>query len=123
MTAASGASVRRYEERLIAAGEPFYDLTLYVSGASDLAARAIVNARHLCEGHLAGHSRLSVVDVQDDIAAVHASGILATPTLVKNLPLPSRKVVGDLSHTARVILGLDLPFTSSSPADDAPLGA
>lgn len=110
MTEGPDASLRRYEEQVAAAGETFFDFTLFVSGASDLAARAIANARRFCDGHLVGHYRLSVVDVHDDIPAMRAAEILATPTLVKNLPLPVRKVVGDLSHAGRVLHGLDLPI-------------
>jgi len=113
MTERPDASLRRYEEQVVAAGEAFFDLTLFVSGASDLAARAIANARTFCDGHLVGHYRLSVVDVHDDIPAMRAAEVLATPTLVKNLPLPVRKVVGDLSQASRVLHGLDLPIGSA----------
>lgn len=89
--------------------ESAYDLTLFVSGASDLAARAVTNARRLCETHLTGRYRLTVVDVYEDVAALLASDVLATPTLVKNRPLPVRRIVGDLSHLDRVLLALDLP--------------
>ena len=85
------------------------ELTLYVSGASDLSVRAIANARALADIHLAGGYNLSVVDVHDGAASVASSGILVTPTLVKAWPLPVRRFVGDLSHTDRVLLALDLP--------------
>ena len=74
-----------------------YEFTLYVSGASDLSARAIADARQLCEVHLFGRYHLSVVDVYEDPAAVRASGVLATPTLVKNRPLPVGELVGELT--------------------------
>jgi diguanylate cyclase (GGDEF)-like protein/PAS domain S-box-containing protein len=75
-----------------------YDLTLYVSGASDLSARAIADARQLCDTHLAGRYHLGVIDVNEDPAGVRAGGVLATPTLVRNQPLPVRELVGDLSR-------------------------
>jgi circadian clock protein KaiB len=87
-----------------------YELTLFVSGASDLSARAIGNARQLCDIHLAGRYSLSVVDVHENPAALRTNGALATPTLVRNRPLPVRKVVGDLSHTDKVLLALELPL-------------
>jgi diguanylate cyclase (GGDEF)-like protein len=99
VTALREATIERFLGKHDAAGETF-DLTLYVSGASDLSARAIADARRLCDVHLAGHYHLSVIDVYEDPAAVRASGVLATPTLVKNRPLPVRELVGDLSHAA-----------------------
>jgi circadian clock protein KaiB len=95
--------------------EPRYELTLFVSGASDLSARAIANARELCDVHLEGRYELSVVDVHEDAAAARNSDVIAAPTLVKNLPLPVRKLVGDLSQTAKVLTALDLPAASDAP--------
>jgi circadian clock protein KaiB len=92
-----------------------YDLTLFVSGASDLSARAIANTRQLCDIHLDGWYHLSVVDVHEDPAAVARSQVVATPTLVKNLPLPMRKFVGDLSSTDRVLVALELPVAKDVP--------
>jgi circadian clock protein KaiB len=123
MTASADSTLSQLEERLATRTETFYDLTLFVSGASDLAGRAIANARHLCETHLCGHYRLSVVDVHEDMAAMLADQVLATPTLMRNLPLPVRKVVGDLSRVAKVIQGLDLPDArpATAPAPAVPL--
>jgi diguanylate cyclase (GGDEF)-like protein len=98
----------RLEDRLVGP-TAFYELTLFVSGASDLAARAIANARHLCDAHLAGQHRLRVVDVHDDVAAAIGADVLATPTLVKDRPLPRRTIVGDLSTTDVVLHALGLP--------------
>jgi circadian clock protein KaiB len=89
--------------------EVFYELTLYVSGASALAARAIANARRLCEAYCNGSYHLSVVDIHEDQRGLLAHDLLATPTLVKSLPEPVRRVVGDLSHTENVAMTLDLP--------------
>jgi circadian clock protein KaiB len=91
------------------AAEPVYDLTLYVSGASALAARAIANATRLCELHCNGHYHLSVVDIHEDPSGLLANNLLATPTLVKNQPAPVRRVVGDLSQIDKVVATLDLP--------------
>jgi circadian clock protein KaiB len=89
-----------------------YDLTLFVSGASDLSARAIADARYLCDVHLRGRSRLSVIDVRDDPAAVLRDRVLAAPTLLRRLPLPVHKLVGDLSDTDKVLQALGIPATA-----------
>jgi circadian clock protein KaiB len=89
-------------------GEGRYELTLFVSGASDLSARAIANARELCDTRLEGRYELSVVDVHENAAAALNSDVIAAPTLVRNWPLPVRKLVGDLSRTDKVLIALDL---------------
>jgi circadian clock protein KaiB len=92
------------------AGEAEYDLTLYVSGASDHSARAVVNVRDLCETHLAGRYRLDVVDVHEGASVVLVGGFLPVPALVRNRPLPVRRIIGDLAATEKVLRALDLPL-------------
>jgi circadian clock protein KaiB len=94
---------------------PRYDLTLFVSGASDLSARAVANATALCSAHLPDRHRLTVVDVHESPEAAVSSQVLATPTLVRNRPLPVRKVVGDLSNTVKVLTALKLPVAQDAP--------
>jgi circadian clock protein KaiB len=84
------------------------ELTLFVSGASDLSARAIADATELCDVRLRGRYRLSVVDVHEDPAATLSSGVHAAPTLVRPSPLPMRRCVGDLSDADAVLLRLGL---------------
>ena len=93
-------------------------LTLYVSGASELSARAIANATALCDVHLEGQYHLVVVDVHEDPAAVLSGQVIGAPTLVRNLPLPERQLVGDLSDTSKVLQVLELPAAgaTSGPA-------
>ncbi|MEA2486134.1 MAG: circadian clock protein KaiB [Actinomycetota bacterium] len=91
-----------------------YDLTLFVSGASDLSARAVANARELCETHFAGRYHLDVVDIHVDPPAA-SSRLLATPTLVRNLPLPVCQIVGDLSDSDKVLLALEAPAVNPVP--------
>jgi circadian clock protein KaiB len=86
-----------------------YDLTLFVSGASELSSRAIAHATGVCELHMSGDYQLAVVDVYDDLGPGAASDVLAVPTLVKNRPLPARRIVGDLSNTGKVVRALELP--------------
>lgn len=93
-----------------------FDLTLFVSGASELSARAIADTRRLCEEHLDGRYHLSVVDVHENTAAALASGVLAAPTLIKNLPAPARRLVGDLSDTRNVLRALALPVAQDARA-------
>jgi circadian clock protein KaiB len=92
-----------------------YELTLYVSGASEISARAIADARRLCDVHLCGTCRLSVVDITVDPTAVFRDRVLAVPTLVKNRPPPGRKFIGDLSDTRRVLRGLEISVAESAP--------
>jgi circadian clock protein KaiB len=94
---------------------PGVELTLFVSGASDLSARAIENARQLCDLHVYG-SRLEVVDLNEDPAAAFSSGVLAAPTLVRNRPLPLRRHVGDLSDVGKVLRALGLPDANDASA-------
>lgn len=94
--------------------ESSYDLTLFVSGASGLSAIAISHARTLCEVHLQGRYQLEVVDVNEDPRAV-SGRLLATPTLRRNRPLPTRQVVGDLADTRKVLAALEL--TGSDPPE------
>jgi circadian clock protein KaiB len=109
MSTPHAATRTRLVDERDATDTPWYELTLFVSGASDLSARAIANTRRLCDSHLAGRHQLLVVDVHEDLAAVLENQVVAAPTLIKTLPLPVRKLVGDLSQTDRVLEALDLP--------------
>ncbi len=103
------ATLKRFQAALAVTEVVGYELTLYVSGASDLSSRAIANARKLCDRHLAGRYQLSVVDLHDDPAAGVDARVLAAPTLVRNRPLPVRMIIGDLSRASRVLHVLQLP--------------
>ena len=113
------STTEQFERALTALASAGYDLTLFVSGASPLSARAVENARVICDAHLAGRYTLTVVDVRNEPGEVISSGVLAVPTLVRVAPLPRRIVVGDLSDTARVLHALDLPALDL-PALDLP---
>jgi circadian clock protein KaiB len=89
-------------------------LTLYVDGACGGSIHAIETVRRVCDEQLSGRVDLEVVDVRTKPALVARNQIVAAPTLVRNLPLPPRRIVGDLSDTAWMRLGLDL-----TPADVA----
>lgn len=85
-----------------------YVLRLYVTGSTPRSTRAIQNIRALCEEHLRGRYDLEVVDIYQQPVLARGEQIIAAPTLIKKLPEPLRKVVGDLSNTDRVLVGLDL---------------
>jgi len=85
-----------------------YLLRLYVAGTTPRSNRAIVNIRRICEEHLKGRYELEVVDVVKNPRLAAGEQIIAAPTLVKKLPLPLRRFIGDLSETERILLGLDL---------------
>ena len=85
-----------------------YRLRLFVTGATPRSSRAIQNIRAICEDKLQGRYDLEVVDIYQHPEHVKAEQIVVTPTLVKQTPLPTRKLIGDLSDTARVLIGLDI---------------
>ncbi len=85
-----------------------YLLRLYVTGMTPKSIRAIANIRKICEEHLQGRYRLEVVDLYQQPQLAQGEQIIAAPTLIKELPLPLRRIIGDLSNTERVLVGLDL---------------
>lgn len=85
-----------------------YVLRLYVTGTTPHSARAITNIRKICEEHLQGRYELEVVDISENPALAEGEQIIAAPTLIKKLPLPLRRFIGDMSNTERILLGLDL---------------
>ena len=85
-----------------------YILRLYVVGSSQRSLRAVYNLKKLCEEYLSDDYELEVIDIYKDPAAAREEQIVAAPTLVKKLPVPIRKFVGDLSNTKKILVGLDL---------------
>lgn len=85
-----------------------YVLRLYITGMTPRSTRAIENIRKICEAHLKGRYELEIVDIYQKPSLSQGEQILAAPTLIKKLPLPLRHLIGDLSDTERVLLGLDL---------------
>ena len=88
--------------------EETFELRLYVAGQTPKAVRAFANLRRICEEHLAGRYSIEVVDLLENPQLGRGDQILALPTLVRRLPEPMRKIIGDLSNTERVLVGLDL---------------
>jgi circadian clock protein KaiB len=85
-----------------------YLLKLYVTGASSRSGTAIANLRRICEQELDGAYDLQIIDVLEFPEIAEEERILATPTLIKSLPLPLRRVIGDLSDKEKVLLGLEV---------------
>ena len=83
-------------------------LRLYVAGQTPRCMRAFVNLKHICEQYLADRYQIEMIDLLRDPAQARGDQILAVPTLVRRVPQPVRKIIGDLSNTQRVLLGLDL---------------
>lgn len=94
------------EEHL--AGTDQYHLRLYVAGTSPKSLEAFNNLRQLCETHLASRYEIEIVDLLEHPRLARGDEIVAIPTLVRKLPAPMRKIIGDLSDTDRVMVGLQL---------------
>ncbi len=86
----------------------FWDLRLYVAGQTARSMTALANLKKICEEHLAGKYKVEVIDLLANPQLARGHQILAVPTLVRQLPEPIRKIIGDLSQTDRVLVGLDI---------------
>jgi circadian clock protein KaiB len=85
-----------------------WQLRLYVAGQSPKSLQALTNLQRLCEEHLSGRYEIDVVDLVENPRLARTDDIVAIPTLVRRLPLPLRKIIGDLSDVDRVLVGLQL---------------
>jgi circadian clock protein KaiB len=94
-------------------------LRLFVTGTSPRSGVAIANLRRICEQELSGKYDLEIIDVLEHPELAETERILATPTLIKSLPLPLRRVIGDLSDTEKVLLGLEVRPVDSAASDGA----
>jgi len=101
-------SIGQLQHALARARKLKYVLRLYVAGATPHSARAITNLKAICEEHLKGCYELEVVDLYQRPQLALDEGIVAVPTLIKQLPPPVRRIIGDLSNTEPVLVGLGL---------------
>jgi len=85
-----------------------YVLRLYVAGTTSKSLRAVANIKEICESSLKNRYDLEVIDIYQQPVLVKGEQIIAAPTLVKKLPPPLRKFIGDMSNTERILVGLDL---------------
>lgn len=110
-------TLAEFRRAVTALGSEHYELTLFVSGASASSARAIANIREICDAHLGGRHELNIVDLNQEPGLAGPHHVLATPTLVKDHPLPIRMLVGDMSDHVRILLALDV----QDPAPQSPV--
>jgi len=96
-----------------------WNLRLYVAGQTPRSLSAVANLKRFCEAHLAGRYAIEIVDLVENPRLARGDQIVAIPTLVRKLPAPMRKIIGDLSNTERVFVGLDLKRGGAEPASPA----
>jgi circadian clock protein KaiB len=101
-------STKKFEKAVRSEGDRKYTLRLYVTGMTPKSIRAINNIKKICEEHLEGRYDLEVIDIYQQPSLAAGEQIIAAPTLVKKLPLPLRRFIGDMSDKERILLGLDL---------------
>jgi circadian clock protein KaiB len=106
-------STAAFETAIERAGEERYELRLYIAGTTKASSKSVENLRAICEEYLRGRYELMVIDVFQQPLLAKNEQIIAVPTLIKKLPAPLRRIVGDLSNEHRVLVGLDL-----KPKDD-----
>ncbi len=97
-----------FEKALTAKDPRTYVLKLYVTGSTPKSVRAIENIKRICEEHLKGRYRLKVIDIYQEPELAGKEQLVVAPTLIKQLPLPLRTFIGDLSQTEKILVGLDL---------------
>jgi circadian clock protein KaiB len=88
-----------------------YDLRLYIAGQTRKSITALANLRRLCDEHLAGQYRIEIIDLMEHPEQAQHDQILAIPTLVRRLPEPIKRIIGDLSNQERVLVGLNVRTT------------
>ena len=101
-------STAAFEHTLAESATEKYVLRLYVTGMTPRSTESIARLKSICEEYLAGRYELEVIDIYQQPTLAKGDQIIAAPTLIKQLPLPLRRLVGDLSNKDRVLLGLDL---------------
>lgn len=87
---------------------PAYELRLYIAGKTAKSVTAFANLKRICEEHLEGCYRIEIIDLIENPQLAAGDQIIAIPTLVRALPPPIKKIIGDLSNTERVLVGLDI---------------
>ena len=101
-------STKEFEKALVLTGDRKYVLRLYVTGTTPRSVSAIRNIRKICDEHLRGAYDLEVIDIYQQPVLARGEQIIAAPTLLKKLPLPLRRFIGDMSNAERILLGLDV---------------
>jgi circadian clock protein KaiB len=113
MTMRKKVGVRRIAGKLVRSRESKYVLRLYINRSTTRSKVALENIQRVCEEHLRGRYDLEVIDIHDRAGLARDEQIVAVPTLIKRLPAPLQRLVGDMSDLDRVLLGLDLRLRTS----------
>ena len=108
MPAEETNDISTFEDALTDPGEACYIFRLYVSGSTPRSLRAVQNLRDMCEAHLQGRYQFEVVDIYQQPKEAARDQIIAAPTLIKELPFPVKRLIGDLSDRDKVLVGLNL---------------
>jgi circadian clock protein KaiB len=111
MTRSEPKKVKAAKDKASEGGRDFWNLKLYVAGESTKCLAAVRNLNRFCEAHLAGRYHVEVIDLLENPRLARDDQILAIPTLVRKIPEPLRKIVGDLSNAERMLVGFDLQPT------------
>jgi circadian clock protein KaiB len=101
-------TLKDFEKLVADLAQPTYLFRLYVSGTSSRTSVAIANIRRIGDQYLPGHYELEVIDIYQQPAATKTAQVVAVPTLIKELPFPPQRFVGDMSNTERIVIGLNL---------------
>lgn len=91
-----------------------YDLRLYVAGQTPKSMAAIANLKHICDTHLAGRYSIQIIDLVETPQLAIRDNILAIPTLIRRLPQPLKRIIGDMSKSERFLVGLDIELRSAA---------
>jgi circadian clock protein KaiB len=103
-----GQTLEEFEKLLVQLAQPRYVFRLFVSGNTPRSTAAIANVRRLCEQYLPSHYELEVIDIYQQPELTKQAQIIAVPTLIKEVPFPRQRFVGDMSCTERIVIGLNL---------------
>ena len=101
-------SIDKFEKALRDEQTASYVLRLYIAGNTEKSVQAIIRLRGICETNLKGRYQLEIIDISQSPEMAMKEQIIATPTLIKSLPLPIRRIIGDLSKAERILIGLDV---------------
>lgn len=111
-------SGRKLRVKETAGAEEVYELRLYVAGRTPKSVTAFANLERICAEHLAGRYRIEVIDLTERPQLAARDQIVAVPTLLRARPMPTRRIIGDLSNTSRVLIGLDVPYRALTAVPD-----
>lgn len=102
------STAEKFDKTVSSSGRDKYVLRLYITGTTSRSMLAITNLKKICEEYLEGRYELEVIDLYKEPALAKDDQIIAAPTLIKQLPVPFRRIIGDMSNKEKVLFGLDL---------------